>query len=60
MADISAKTCMFSLLGPQADAVLRTLQADAVCGAPHATHTLLKFQGAAGWLQAWLGGRTHA
>lgn len=45
--DISAKTCMFSLLGPQADAVMQKLQAGAIVGAAHASHSLLSF--ASGW-----------
>ena len=45
LADISAKTCMFSLLGPQADAVMQQLQAAGIRGAPYGTHTLLSFRG---------------
>lgn len=45
VADISSKTCMFSLLGPQADAIMQQLQAGSVCDAPYGTHTLLSFQG---------------
>ncbi|KAI7836281.1 hypothetical protein COHA_009869 [Chlorella ohadii] len=45
LADVSAKTCMFSLLGPQADAVMQQLQAAGICGAPYGTHTLLSYQG---------------
>ena len=49
--DISSKTCMFSLLGPQADAVMQQLQAGALADAPHGSHTLLSFAGGclAGW-----------
>ncbi|KAI3429808.1 hypothetical protein D9Q98_010121 [Chlorella vulgaris] len=43
--DISSKTCMFSLVGPQADQVLQRLQAGAICDAPYGSHTLLSFQG---------------
>jgi hypothetical protein len=43
--DISSKTCMFSLVGPQADEVLQRLQAGAICDAPYGSHTLLSFQG---------------
>lgn len=45
VADISPKTCMFSLLGPQADEIMQQLQAGAIVGAPHGTHTLLSFGG---------------
>lgn len=45
VADISAKTCMFSLLGPQADQIMQQLQAGAIVGAPHGTHTLLSLGG---------------
>ena len=43
--DISSKTCMFSLLGPQADAVMQQLQAGGLADAPYGSHTLLSFAG---------------
>ncbi len=46
---MSAKTCMFSLLGPQADAVMQQLQAAGISGAPYGAHTLLSFRGARGY-----------
>lgn len=43
--DVSARTCMFSLLGPQADAVLSTLGANSVAGAADNSHSLLSYSG---------------
>jgi len=43
--DISDRTRMFSLLGPQADAVMQQLQAGALCDAPYGSHTVLSFSG---------------
>ncbi|PSC70551.1 Aminomethyltransferase folate-binding domain-containing isoform B [Micractinium conductrix] len=45
VSDVGPRTCMFSLLGPQADAVLRQLQAGDVAGAAYGSHTLLSFAG---------------
>lgn len=45
LMDISSKTCMFSVMGPQADAVMQQLQAGGICGTPYGTHTLLSFRG---------------
>lgn len=50
--DVSSKTCMFSVLGPQADAVMQQLQAGGICGAPYGAHTLLSFRG--GWVPVWV------
>lgn len=46
VADISPKTCMFSILGPSADGLVQALQAGAIVGAPAGSHTLLSCQGA--------------
>ncbi|PRW61168.1 glycine cleavage system T [Chlorella sorokiniana] len=45
LMDVSSKTSMFSVLGPQADAVMQQMQAGGICGAPYGTHTLLSFRG---------------
>ena len=52
LMDVSSKTCMFSVLGPQADAVMQQLQAGGICGAPYGAHTLLSFRG--GWVPVWV------
>jgi folate-binding protein YgfZ len=46
VTDITPKTAMFSLLGPESDAVMVELAAgDDIVGAPYGTHTVLGFGG---------------
>ncbi|KAG7670677.1 hypothetical protein Ndes2526B_g00461 [Nannochloris sp. 'desiccata'] len=46
VTDITPKTVMFSLLGPESDAVMQELAAgDEIVGAPYGTHTVLGFGG---------------
>jgi folate-binding protein YgfZ len=46
VTDITPKTCMFSLLGPESDAIMVELAAgDEIVGAAYGTHTVLGFGG---------------
>jgi glycine cleavage system aminomethyltransferase T len=44
LLDVSNRTVMFSLLGPESDAILLDLKADHIVGQPYGSHTLLEFQ----------------
>ncbi len=45
LADVTAETVAFTLIGPESDAVLEKIGAGAVAGQPYASHKSLRFDG---------------